>query len=209
MNGRARSSMLIAKLCFTPEDGRMYVSVTLYSRAKVPKVATVFSKTYNGRILFKYERPRAYTRRRRRYTHVRPRVLQLVHKRRDEHVRRKVLVRDVVRPADVLRTRTDQLRLELRVLARERRDLLIGVVDERVRPDREALRTIEEPVAQARAELEAAEASGPLHIRVVGLARIAADVSPELARAAIGSITVLGALQAPAAVKAALRDRTR
>ena len=41
------------------------------------------------------------------------------------------------------------------------------------------------------------------------LARIAADVSPELARAAIGSITVLGALQAPAAVKAALRDRTR
>ncbi|PZP17996.1 MAG: CopG family transcriptional regulator, partial [Kocuria rhizophila] len=60
-----------------------------------------------------------------------------------------------------------------------------------------------------RAELEAAAASGPLHIRVVGLARIAADVSPELARAAIGSITVLGALQAPAAVKAALRDRTR
>ena len=60
-----------------------------------------------------------------------------------------------------------------------------------------------------RAELEAAEASGPLHIRVVGLARIAADVPADLARQTIGSITVLGALQAPAAVKAALRDRTR
>jgi Arc/MetJ-type ribon-helix-helix transcriptional regulator len=60
------------------------------------------------------------------------------------------------------------------------------------------------------AELEAVRRAGEvLHIRVVGLARIAADVSPELARAAIGSITVLGALQASAAVKAALSDRIR
>ena len=59
-----------------------------------------------------------------------------------------------------------------------------------------------------RDELEAAVAKGErLHIKVVGLARIASDVSPELARAAIGSLTVLGALQAPPAVKAALKDR--
>ncbi len=58
------------------------------------------------------------------------------------------------------------------------------------------------------ADLEAARAAGEtLHIRVVGLARIATDVTPELARAAIASITVLGALQASPAVKAALADR--
>lgn len=59
-----------------------------------------------------------------------------------------------------------------------------------------------------RAELEAAlQAGRMLHVRVVGLARIAADVPADLARQTIGSITVLGALQAPAAVKAALADR--
>lgn len=58
------------------------------------------------------------------------------------------------------------------------------------------------------ADLEAARAAGEvLHVRVVGLARIAPEVSPELARAAIGSLTVLGALQASPAVKAALADR--
>lgn len=51
------------------------------------------------------------------------------------------------------------------------------------------------------------EAGERLHIRVVGLVRIAADVSPELARATIASITVLGALQASAEVKAALAER--
>jgi Arc/MetJ-type ribon-helix-helix transcriptional regulator len=62
----------------------------------------------------------------------------------------------------------------------------------------------------ARDDLEAARAAGQmLHIRVLGLASIAADVSPELARATIASISVLGALQASAAVKAALADRTR
>jgi Arc/MetJ-type ribon-helix-helix transcriptional regulator len=61
-----------------------------------------------------------------------------------------------------------------------------------------------------RADLEAAQATGKmLDIRVLGLANIADDVSAELARAAIGSIQVLGALQASAAVKAALADRTR
>lgn len=60
------------------------------------------------------------------------------------------------------------------------------------------------------ADLEAALQSGEfLHIRVVGLARIAPDVSADLARATIGSITVLGALQATAEVKAALAERIR
>ncbi|WP_198370368.1 CopG family transcriptional regulator [Roseomonas rosulenta] len=59
-----------------------------------------------------------------------------------------------------------------------------------------------------RADLEALRAAGEqLEIRVLGLASIAADVTPELARATICSISVLGALQASAAVKAALADR--
>ena len=59
-----------------------------------------------------------------------------------------------------------------------------------------------------RAELEAARASGiRLDIRVLGLASIAPDVTPELARDAIGSIEVMGSLQATPAVKAALADR--
>jgi Arc/MetJ-type ribon-helix-helix transcriptional regulator len=58
------------------------------------------------------------------------------------------------------------------------------------------------------AVLEAAAAAGELlQIRVVGLVRIAADVSPELARRAIGSINVLGALQAAAEVRSALAGR--
>ena len=59
-----------------------------------------------------------------------------------------------------------------------------------------------------RSDLEAARAAGEkLHIRVLGLASIAADVTPELARATIASVTVLGALHASPAVKAALADR--
>lgn len=62
----------------------------------------------------------------------------------------------------------------------------------------------------SRADLEALQAAGEvLHVKVVGLARIAPDVSPELARATIGSITVLGALQASAEIKEALADRIR
>ena len=61
----------------------------------------------------------------------------------------------------------------------------------------------------SREALEAARAAGaPLHIGVLGLASIARDVTPELARAAIASITVLGALHASAEVRAALADRT-
>jgi Arc/MetJ-type ribon-helix-helix transcriptional regulator len=62
----------------------------------------------------------------------------------------------------------------------------------------------------SREDLEAARAAGQMiDIRVLGLASIAADVSPELARATIASVSVVGALQATAAVKAALADRTR
>ena len=59
-----------------------------------------------------------------------------------------------------------------------------------------------------RAELERAVASGQmLQVQVVGLARIAGDVSPELALAAIRSIEVLGAFHASPAVRSALADR--
>ena len=61
----------------------------------------------------------------------------------------------------------------------------------------------------SRADLEAARNGAPLHINVLGLASIDRDVTPELARAAIASLTVLGALHASPAVKAALADRTR
>src|ERR671933_149170 len=62
----------------------------------------------------------------------------------------------------------------------------------------------------SREDLEAVHAAGQmLHIRVLGLASIAGDVTPELARATIASVSVLGALQASPAVKAALADRTR
>lgn len=61
----------------------------------------------------------------------------------------------------------------------------------------------------SRAELEKARDSGEmLHIRVLGLASVAHDVTPELARASIASVTVLGALHASPQVKAALADRT-
>jgi Arc/MetJ-type ribon-helix-helix transcriptional regulator len=59
-----------------------------------------------------------------------------------------------------------------------------------------------------RLELEAAvEANQALQIHVLGLASIAQDVSPELARASIASVRVLGAFHASSEVKAALADR--
>lgn len=60
------------------------------------------------------------------------------------------------------------------------------------------------------ADLEAARSAGEtLHIKVVGLARIAPEVTPELALATIGSLTVLGALQASPQVRAALAGRIK
>jgi Arc/MetJ-type ribon-helix-helix transcriptional regulator len=61
-----------------------------------------------------------------------------------------------------------------------------------------------------RQQLEDASVAGRhLQIRVLGLATIADDVTPELALATIESVEVLGAFRASAAVKAALRDRIR
>ena len=58
------------------------------------------------------------------------------------------------------------------------------------------------------AELRAARAAGHrLDIRVLGLAVIAPEVPPDLARETIASINVLGALHASDAVKTALADR--
>ena len=59
-------------------------------------------------------------------------------------------------------------------------------------------------------DLEATRRAGEmLEIHVLGLASIALDVTPELARATIASVAVLGSLHASAAVKDALADRTR
>lgn len=60
----------------------------------------------------------------------------------------------------------------------------------------------------SRDDLEKAVAAGQrLQVQVVGLARIADDVTPDLALAAIESVTVLGAFQASPAVRRALADR--
>lgn len=72
----------------------------------------------------------------------------------------------------------------------ERHTMELGLRDYSV-ADRQVLRNVEEA----------------LHVKVVGLARIAADVTPELALATIGSISVLRALQASAEVKMAIADR--
>src|SRR3712207_2505853 len=59
-----------------------------------------------------------------------------------------------------------------------------------------------------RADLDKIRESGErIDIRVLGLATIADDVPPDLARATIASIEVLGALRASPAVKQALADR--
>ena len=62
----------------------------------------------------------------------------------------------------------------------------------------------------SRRDLEALRDAGrQVELRVLGLATIADDVSPELARATIASVEVLGAFRASRAVKAALASRTR
>src|SRR6185295_12443310 len=60
----------------------------------------------------------------------------------------------------------------------------------------------------SRADLEEVRAKGEkLQIQVLGLVSIADDVTPELAKATIESIVVLGALRATAQVKAGLAGR--
>ena len=61
-----------------------------------------------------------------------------------------------------------------------------------------------------REDLERLRKAGEqLHIQVLGLAQIDEDVPTDLARQTIASITVLGALRASSAVRAALADRIR
>lgn len=83
---------------------------------------------------------------------------------------------------------------------------------------RQEAETVERSVARHQLELglfdltratleEIAESGEMLHLRVLGLTRIASDVPVDLARRTIGSIQVLGALQASKDVKAALKDR--
>jgi hypothetical protein len=60
-----------------------------------------------------------------------------------------------------------------------------------------------------RPELERLRNAGEtVEVRVLGLATVADDVSPELALATISTVEVLGAFRAPRAVKAALAART-
>jgi Arc/MetJ-type ribon-helix-helix transcriptional regulator len=61
----------------------------------------------------------------------------------------------------------------------------------------------------SRRDLEALRGSGQqIELRVLGLATIADDVSPELALATIASVEVLGAFRASRPVKVALAGRT-
>ncbi len=61
----------------------------------------------------------------------------------------------------------------------------------------------------SRQDLEGLRDAGQMvELRVLGLATIADDVSPELALATIAAVEVLGAFRAPRAVKAALAPRT-
>jgi Arc/MetJ-type ribon-helix-helix transcriptional regulator len=61
----------------------------------------------------------------------------------------------------------------------------------------------------SRRDLEALRDAGQqIELRVLGLATVADDVSPELALATIASVEVLGAFRAPRAVKVALAPRT-
>jgi Arc/MetJ-type ribon-helix-helix transcriptional regulator len=55
---------------------------------------------------------------------------------------------------------------------------------------------------------ELRDAGQTVELRVLGLATVANDVSPELALATIASVEVLGAFRAPQAVKTALAPRT-
>ena len=98
--------------------------------------------------------------------------------------------------------RTDLIRTAIRNLIYRHADAVRGSVTRK---------TLELGLRHySRADLEAARDAGtPLAIRVLGLVSIALDVTPELARSAIASLEVLGALHATPSVKAALADRTR
>jgi Arc/MetJ-type ribon-helix-helix transcriptional regulator len=97
--------------------------------------------------------------------------------------------------------RTDFIRTAIRRQLDSRSDAV-----ERTVARRELVLGIEH---YGREALERLRDSGEMvELRVLGLATIADDVSPELAVATIARVEVLGAFRAPRAVKAALASRT-
>ena len=92
----------------------------------------------------------------------------------------------------------------IRTAIRRQLDLRSGAVQDTV-----ARRTLTlGSRSYSRRELEDLRAAGrTIEIRVLGLATLADDVSPDLALATIASVEVLGAFRAPPAVKAALASR--
>jgi Arc/MetJ-type ribon-helix-helix transcriptional regulator len=97
--------------------------------------------------------------------------------------------------------RTDFIRSAIRRQLESRSDALESTVARR-----DLVLGIEHYSRQALEQVR--EAGGTLELRVLGLASIADDVSPELAVATIARVEVLGAFRAPPAVKAALASRT-
>lgn len=96
--------------------------------------------------------------------------------------------------------RTDFIRTAIRRQLESRSDAVEATVARR-----ELVLGIEHYSRQA---LEQVRDSGrTVELRVLGLASIADDVSPELARATIARVEVLGAFRASPAVKAALASR--
>jgi Arc/MetJ-type ribon-helix-helix transcriptional regulator len=97
--------------------------------------------------------------------------------------------------------RTDFIRTAIRRQLESRSDAV-----ERTVARREMVLGVEH---YSRSALEDLRESGEMvELRVLGLATIAADVSPELALATIARVEVLGAFRAPKAVKTALAART-
>ncbi len=97
--------------------------------------------------------------------------------------------------------RTDFIRTAIRRQLDSRSEALESTVARR-----DLVLGIEHYSRQALEELR--DAGRMVEVRVLGLASIADDVSPELAVATIARVEVLGAFRAPAAVKAALASRT-
>jgi Arc/MetJ-type ribon-helix-helix transcriptional regulator len=97
--------------------------------------------------------------------------------------------------------RTDFIRTAIRRQLESR----AGAIDDTV-----ARRTLTLGTAHlGRRELEALRDAGrTVELRVLGLATVADDVTPELALATISVVEVLGSFRAPRAVKNALAERT-
>jgi Arc/MetJ-type ribon-helix-helix transcriptional regulator len=97
--------------------------------------------------------------------------------------------------------RTDFIRTAIRRQLDARSDVV-----ERTVARRELVLGIEHYSRHALEQIQAS--GGTVELRVLGLATIADDVSPELALATISRVEVLGVFRAPRAVKAALASRT-